>query len=544
MTMLVRLLSARLPTLDITPNTNPQTGCISVPGSIDKNGGYRRLDNSLAAAVEAFTTRSASDLLPRLYMLLGALKTTASHRTAPPQMQANVVVTDYLVGSGDDARLIPGCRRSTPMPADVTDFAAYGAINPQRLTWQSNHQARMSVVVNAVARGYSLADLRARMSPGGCWHAGLGMAYARYKHRAELALTKDYTKALNWYIANVAKSSPPRHKENYYSPGGSTEGWRGPKKLRRWLANALAWADMEFRGKRCRWTVHAVLQGLAFYALVAGEQRSGTWLVGVGGRTLSIGCGLLSEDAVWRVLADLRDRPGSPLVLARKAIGTEADVYALTMQNVVNRDATRVERVRVEAVHEAWSVLGHHLRRIYELVAYHGLTNKADLYAAAAVPRATGDKMVADLEVAGLLARSGWGTVAVGAGTLDAIAERQHLEQVRQDRLERHRTERAAWRRWLDERDQQHAVQPTAGKPAKLDQEAIAPASIGIDDAGEYAAWREAVMAAGPPPHDDIDDESAAIDLISHLLGGRLLRAGPRRARRNDQPAPPGLLCS
>ena len=89
-------------------------------------------------------------------------------------------------------------------------------------------------------------------------------------------------------------------------------------------------------------------------------------------------------------------------MLARQHIGTEADVYALTSQNHVTRDPARAERVRIEPVHDAWIVLGHHLRRIYELVAHHGLTNKADIYAAAAVPRATGDAMVIDLEVVGL----------------------------------------------------------------------------------------------------------------------------------------------
>lgn len=520
MSTLVRLLGARLPTLDITPNTNADTGCISVPGSPDKNGGHRQLDDSLAAAVEAFTTRSAPDLLTRLYMLLGALKPTANHATAPAQAPADVVVTDYLEGNGDDARLAPAYRRSAPMPADVADFAAHGALNPHRLTWESNHEARMSVVVNAIARGHSLADIRDRIAPGGCWHDGLGMSYARYKYRAELALTKDYTKALNWYITNVVKSSPPRHKENNYSPGGSAHGWRGPKNLRHWLANALAWADAEYAGKRCRWTVHAVLQGLAFAALVSGEQCSGTWLVGVGGRALSIGCGLLSEDTVWRVLADLRERPGSPLILTRRAIGTEADVYALTTQNRVNTDVARTERVRTEAVHAAWSVLGHHLRRIYELVAYHGLTRKADLYAAAAVPRATGDKMVTDLEIAGLLTKSGWGTVTTGPVTLDAIAERQHLEQIREERLERHRCERAAWRRWLDEREHQRAPQPVT---TAQQEQTYAPASMGTDDAQEHAAWQEAVMATGPPPRDEIDQERDAIDVIAQVLGGRLL---------------------
>ena len=174
----------------------------------------------------------------------------------------------------------------------------------------------MSVVTQAVARGHSLTSLRTMIQPAGPWQHGLGRAYQRYHHRADQALARDFTKALDWLITNVVKSSPPRHKKKY-SPGGQG-GHGGRSNCGRWLANAMAWADQEFAGKRQRWTVHAVLQTMAFYALVAGEQRSGTRLVGVGGRTLSLGCGLFSEDTVWRVLADLRERPGAPLVLVRQ----------------------------------------------------------------------------------------------------------------------------------------------------------------------------------------------------------------------------------
>lgn len=513
-TQLVRILANRLPTLDITPNTNAATGCISVPGSPDKAGGHRQLDGSLEDALETFTTRSAPDLLPRLYMLLGALK--PSPKATPALPVATEPIETYLDGTGEDTRLAAAYRRTDAMPADVADFATHGHLSPHRSTWESRHEARMSVLSNAIARGYSLTDIRENIAPGGCWHDGLGTAYARYAYRADIALSKDFTKALHWYVTNVAKSSPPRHKENNYSPGGKAQGWRGPKDLREWLANASSWADAEYSGKRVRWTVRAVLQALAFYAVVSGEQRSGTWLIGVGGRTLSIGCGLLSEDTVWRVLADLRDRPGSPIVLVRQALGTEADVYALTSQNRVTHDPARAQRVRVEAVHEAWSILGHHLRHVYELVAYHGLTRKADIYAAAAVPRATGDSMVTDLEIAGLLTKSGWGTVAAGHTTLDDIALQHRLDEARHERLERHRAERAVWREWLDQREQERMRPQESACETPL----FAPASIGTEDAEEHAAWQDATMSTGPPER---DDEREALDIIAEVLGARIL---------------------
>ena len=519
MTDLVRLLAARLPTLDITPNTNAETGCMTPPGSPCREGGYRQLDGTLDQAIDTLTTRSASDLLPRLYMLLGALKTPA--RPDRSMTTTRLRVQDCTDGHGDELRLSATHIRTDPLPPEVIDFAIHGTIAANRPTWQSRHEARMSVVTQALARGHSLATLRTLIAPGGPWHAGLGTAYQRYHHRADQALQRDVTKSLDWLTSNVINSSHPRHKTKY-SPGGQ-QGTRGPENLRRWLANALAWADQEFVGKRYRWTVHAVLQAMAFYALVAGEQRSGAWLVGVGGRTLSIGAGMLSEDTIWRVLADLRERPGAPLVLARHHVGTEPDVYALTLQNEVSTDPARVSRVRIEPVHEAWIVLGHHLRRVYELVAHHGLTVKADIYAAAGVPRATGDAMIADLYIAGLLAITGRGRVGIGSQTPHAVADRHHLEDARQQRLERHRAERAEWRAWLAAREELRA----ASVPPPPSTAALLIGGVPAPDGpaeSEHAAWLESVMATGPPGGDQ-GAELHAIELIADILGARIVSA-------------------
>lgn len=524
MTQLVRLLAARLPTLDITPNTNAETGCMTPPGSPCREGGHRQLDGSLDAAVEAFTTRSAPDLLPRLYMMLGALNPTPRRRATDTALPLEHPV-DYTVGTGDEQRLAPPYVRHDPLPSQVAAFAAHGTISHTRPTWQSNHEPRQSVVVHAIARGHSLATLRDMIAPAGPWHDGLGNAYNRYRNRRDLALARDVTKAFDWLITNVLKSSPPRHKTKY-TPGGHTGGPRGPKDLRDWLANAIAWANQEFAGRRYRWTVHAVLQTIAFYAVVAGEQRSGTWLVGVGGRSLSLGAGLLSEDTIWRVLANLRDRPGAPLILVRQHIGTEPDVYALTSQNRVTDDPAGAERIRIEPVHDAWIVLGHHLRRIYELVAYHGLTNKADIYAAAAVPRATGDAMVIDLEVAGLLRRAGRGRVARGHMELDTIAQGHHLAAYKAERLERHQAEREAWKNWLIEREQARNGGPETHSPAAG---VTAEANLWerLDETVE-SAYRDATMATGPPTLDDIEREREAIDIIADMLGGRILAGRSR----------------
>jgi len=137
------------------------------------------------------------------------------------------------------------------------------------------------------------------------------------------------------------------------------------------------------------------------------------------------------------------------------------------------------------------------------------------------VPRSTGDAMVIDLEIAGLLTRAGWGTVALGPTTLDQIAECHHLEEVRRARLTRHSDERTAWREWLIERERLRGSSRFDGD---------APANVagtscdrrGPEDEAEYADWLASVMATGPP---DDDAERAAIEVVIEFLGGRIVTA-------------------
>lgn len=511
MNHLVRLLASRLPTLDKTPNTNADSGCLSAPGTPAKQGGHRHLDGPLSAAVEAFTTRSAPSLLPRLYELLGAVKPRPA--SAHPAAGAANSPTDYCTGDGDDHRLAPAWVRDDPIHPDITHYAQHGTMPTGQRQWDTHSEARMAVLTAAIARGHSHASIAALIAPGAPWHTGLGQAYTRYGHHATAALNRDFTKALNWLCTNVLKHRHPRHKKKNSQGGAHSTGPYGPTDLRRWLAAALTWADVEYKGKRGRWTVHAVLQALACNAYTAGEQINGTWLVGVGGRNLALGTGLLSEDAVWRVLRDLRDRPGSPLVLTRTHVGVDADYYALTRPAGITANNTAVNRARVEPVHDAWSVLGHHLRRVYELVAYHGITTRADLYAAAVISPSTGDEAVTALHIAGLLTRPDRGTIAAGTATLDSFAAAHDTDGLREDRITRYKTERDQWRKWLDQRDHDRDHAEVTALAAPVEHPDV--------DTTFWAAARE----HGPPDETDDDhtDYEQAIDTALAVVDGRIL---------------------
>ncbi|SLE83432.1 Uncharacterised protein [Mycobacteroides abscessus subsp. massiliense] len=536
MSHLMKLLQTRLPTLDISPATGRTEGCLTPPGSpTKKRDGHRLLDGPLSAAVEAFATRSRPELLPNLYVLLGAIQPSAADLAAA---EAAIEHADYTQGAGDEMTLTTPWRTYEPYPADVEAFARYGHMNR---AWPSRSEARMAVITAAIWRGHSLATIEALMSPGQIWHDGLGQAFRfdrdgrprGWKHQ----LNRDFHKAMRWLINGHLQDRRRRHKRKD-SPGGHSGfliGSRGPQEYRAWLANSFAWADREFPGQRYRWTVYAFFQTTVFHALMGGKVVNGTPVVDVGGRSLALGSGLLSEHTMWNVAADVRDREGSPLMLVRNGLGRKADCYALTMQNVVETDPVRLSRARVEEVHTAWKVLGHHRRRIYELVAYFGLRNTADVFAAARVTASTGNVTINALVDAQLLVRDGKGTVALGAKTLDDIAAENRTEDLKAERIAQYAAERTVWWSWLDLREQEisaainsaPADADTAAKPGNPEGDPLIEQDI-IDSR----------MATGPPVQDwadealdrieadrawVVEDEKAALALLGSQLGARII---------------------
>ena len=220
---LMRLLEARLPSLDKTPMTNPKTGCITVPGSPCREGGHRALDGALAAAIDTFTRRSDPALLPHLNALLGALRPTGTRTPTPLAGEPTPPPHDAITGSGPHARLRPQCTRTTGLPRRITAYATTGQLPPDT-TWPSHSEARQSVLAHAALHGHSLATIHALIAPGRPWHAGLATAYARYHHNAERALERDFHKALTWAATHSTLFRPLRAQEQVLHTRGGGRG--------------------------------------------------------------------------------------------------------------------------------------------------------------------------------------------------------------------------------------------------------------------------------------------------------------------------------
>ncbi|MDE1674350.1 hypothetical protein [Nocardia gipuzkoensis] len=490
----MRLLGSRLPTLDIGLMLNPRTGAITPPGSATRDGAVRELDGTVDEAAAALRQGAEPGLLARLreYLGVGPDHTTPEQRSAAPvELSA-----DLWEGAGSSARLrAPWCWRS-PIPSPVEVFATSGVM-PADGRWPSRSEARASVLAVCAKRGWSLDDVRARRDD--TWQ-GLAGAYAHYR-RPDEALAADWERICTRWITASALVRSPEHRLRTLTP---PEGAYSSKSASlhsdthsRWLATAHAWVHQNWPGQQHRWTVLAVLDALAYAALVAGKTgRDGTPLVAVGVRALAGFAGLLSVGTVADVLADLRERPGSPILRIRRAVHRDADCYSLvTAYSGPELDQAvapvPADRVQLRPVHDAWKVLGLHHRAVYQLIVDTGLTNVADVLAAAGVGRSTGYDTLAVLAQAGLITR-GRGIVSPGEITLDDIAAAHGLHEVRTDFLARIQRQRAEWHAWLELRHQIPADHDSGAEPT------VQLAPWDLDSGLDEAIWA-AQMAAGPP---------------------------------------------
>ncbi|WP_241474175.1 helix-turn-helix domain-containing protein [Mycolicibacterium neoaurum] len=450
----MRAAAKLFPTLDVKPMLNPLQGCLTVPGSATREGGYRLLDGDIDAAIAVLTERNYPELFDDLFDSIVTPQLLLASPRSPDGLPHGSAVfsapTDCFEGDGGDTRLLATYRRTTPMPQAARRFAEDGTIPADK---RSSSEARQAVLSHACWLGYSLNDVRSLMTQGN-WVGGLGKAYQRYKeHQVEPALHRDWNEAQRWVAWRVQKVRTHTHRKLELHTGGTRTPPPGlllPQ--RQWLAHAIFWCDIRFRSDSGRWMKAAVLQALASGAAKTGEVVNGTPVVRVGGRSLSIGAGLVSKESVWAVLRELRDIPGSPIVLVASASGKRADGYALVLPDIRDPDPNGPGRPALTDVHPVWSVLGLRYRRVYEVLceAIGGL-NVGDLASSARMARTSTYDAVNELARVGLVVRRR-GYVSLTELTLDQLGEQLGVFNDRAARIAEYQANRAAWHEWLASR--------------------------------------------------------------------------------------------
>lgn len=497
-------------TLDITPMTNPRTGCLTGPGSPCIGGGHRTLLIPLHEAVAAATERSPAGTVARIATALRAPHAPALAAPMPESgagQQRQPPSTQSSIASFDERPRQHGTELTSP---HAREFVLSGRIPAHRPEW-TRSEARMSALSCAARTGWSLDEVRQRMRSG-LWH-GMVDAYAKYGTGADRHLCREWQRALAWTTALPRKVQIPPHQQQHTGGG-----------VARWLAQAHSWvAHTPLLHGQIRTTALAVVDALASAA-----RRTRSLTVAVGGRWLSIGAGLLDEQTVWAALRHLRESEGSPIRWVTAHVGHHADVYELVPPQLDGHPIPvtdhEVAAASTTGVSPVWKVIGHRARSTFELIDHlsqartDGRVQVRELLQQAPTSRTAVYAAIALLQRWQLVTR-GRGWVARTEVTLAEIADAHDVPAMVAERVQRHRAERRAWRALLALWDADTAsVCPPSEQPPPPDPM----------PAHECEQWLAIVMATGPP--DDSDRSSPAdtarhnvMDLLVDVLGATRL---------------------
>ncbi|WP_280217873.1 hypothetical protein [Nocardia neocaledoniensis] len=526
---LFRELCEQLPTLDAQPMLNPDQGCITIPGSRCKGGGFRTLLGSLDDALHTIEHRSAPNLIGQLRAAVTPELFLTSHLNEVPEQDRDRMhgpALDELVVDADYA-VDPAPTRK-PVPWWVPDFCAHGTVAPHH---NSASESRLSTLFHHASRGWSLADIRAtRQSPA--W-AAFWSSYTERRDGQQL-LSGEWTKAIAHARGRAAakiagKSSNSAHKPDQLHTGGMT----ALRPIRWKLAAARKWIleSGEFSGKQT-FSALAVVTALAYAISLSGRGSAA-----VGGRWLAVAAGVLGDDTTRGVLQKLIAAEGSPvrLVEAWSARTHAGDRLALVGPQIAGKPVRAAEweafAAKPEPVHQVWSVLGlsawwvHTILTAIEPSPGAAVAPRA-LAAAARVSAATVTRATATLAAEGMV-DYGHGWISRTQRTPQSIPLVSALaDQRRSDRIARHRRERAEfWGFWdmvLDNWSARELSGFASASAAAADHddymESVAP--------GARAVGPEPGRPPDTVPEDPGDPDELALALLMNELGAAVVQEG------------------
>ncbi|WP_132370396.1 hypothetical protein [Nocardia alba] len=522
---LYRELSDLLPTLDQQPMLNPEQGCITIPGSRCKGGGFRTLLGALDDALDVLDRRSAPSLIgqlraaatPGLFLSgRGSELPLEGHglRTPGPEPVDLAVDDDYAVNPAPTRKSVPWW---------VADFCAHGAVPSHH---QSPSESRLAVLFHHASRGWSLTDLRATAHRPS-WAAFWVTYTSRRDGQRLLAIewNKAIAHARGRASAKIAgKSSDSAHKPEQVHTGGMS----ALRPIRWKLAAARKWVveSGEFSGKQM-FSALAVVTALA-YAISLSGRGSAT----VGGRWLAVAAGVLGDDTTRTVIRKLIAAEGSPvrLIESWSARTHAGDRLSLVTPQIAGKPVHAAEweafAARPEPVDPVWGELGlstwwvHTILTAIEPSPGAAVSPRA-LAAAARVSLATVSRATAGLAAEGI-ADYGHGWISRTDRSprqvplLTAIAD-----QRRDDRIARHQRERAEfWGFWdlvLDNWSAREIVGYISASDVAADHDAymesVAP-----------GARRDFSDPCDEPPNADTGDpDELALSLLMNELGAVLI---------------------
>lgn len=433
----VEALAKRFTSLDPSPHQSVFSGCIRVPGSPWKRGGYQALTQPLSVAVDVAMRPNSfaghDTLRTELAPELAALRESSTGQV-PLADAKNTTVSN-----------------ASMLRTEAEQIGRHGTFNTSR--YKSPSEARQAVLASAAGSGWSLIDVQKRMHDG-TW-AGLTGFYARYApaQRAK-ALKRDWQKAeaLCTKKGSDTQRQNSGHKYNtsrINTQGGlETRDLTNHQYLRSWenVLHSYERAHLRSReGISLRFLLRAMLEA-------AHKKHSPILEFGVRAFAQATGT---HESTVARQLKTLSTTTPSLIRQIGEGRGRHADAYELIIPNEYAEIAatTSWKKGKAYALRPVFRELGQVAALVYEVIEKSqcniktvSITNETGLS-----PSSTKHALEM-LHAWNLISRTNTGWTISPAGNLRSLTEYFGVLETVAAQYAAHKKQRKNWHAWLDAR--------------------------------------------------------------------------------------------
>lgn len=442
---LVEALGTRYRSLDKTPHQNLLHGCMRVPGSPHKRGGYQELAMSLNTAYDVVRRPNP----PAVWQSMTA--DLAGEISAVRALRLEQPLTEPALDEGS-RQLLEGTGR---MSRTMQQLAVTGLYDANR--YRTDSEARQAVLAAAAAAGLALVDVQRRMLQGH-W-PGLASFYARYpsRHRTK-ALKRDWASA----VAHVQKTDPIRDGKNNArknptslpnTQGGALQGVPvssnpdAEHRLVRTWRTALRLKEPCYQGSR-----NGLGRRMVLRALGEAAHMTASRFVEFGVRSIAVATGM-DHTAVAAHLRALREEKDALITLVEEGRGTKGDLYMLTIPEDVRpaAEALSWSKGKIHALRPVFRELG-----LPAAFAYEALENSpaplriVDLITATGLSRTALAEALEILAAWNLITRDKYRAWRVVATTsLKDLAERFGVLETVAAQLRKYQQDRIIWKEWL-----------------------------------------------------------------------------------------------
>lgn len=425
----VEHLSTHWASLDPSPHRVAKHGCIRVPGSRHKNGGSQTLITDFDRSVMIFTVRNTAESINQL--LDDAVRCSVSKAAVPETATASQAPAQPAVTSA--ARIKP----RTSLARAIAEGAPFEG------SYASPSEARMAVICSLVSSGWDIHQIDSEMTSGRL--PGLAALYSKYSADAKnTRLQAEILKAESFVEKrHVIKGFTPVRKNNMNDTLNSQRG-DIHKEIRKMRA-LIDLFDQRLSRMRSGIYLRVLLRALFEFAHKTGQTR-----FAVGCRALAIATGMHFA-TISKLLKELVQIPGTPVVKTRKGYLGEADEYELRLESADRLVANdrRLAKGKIYSVRPVFRALGPVAALVYESVEETPYQSRKD------IARSTGLSATAVYETLKEMSSLGMVYLDHGVWRIRISANLRQLANMlgaldeMTEQISRYRADRKAWHEYL-----------------------------------------------------------------------------------------------